>query len=69
MSEREGTSEHLEDELVPFATAGDPAAGAYHCSSCGYGVTVSTRLPACPMCGGEAWEPAAWTPFLRATLS
>jgi rubrerythrin len=68
MSEDEGTTEQTDDDFVPFAAAGDAAAGAYHCSSCGYGVTVSTRLPKCPMCGGDAWEPAAWTPFLRATL-
>jgi rubrerythrin len=68
MSEYKGTIEHGEDEVVPFATAGDEAAGAYHCSGCGYGVTVSTRLPVCPMCGGDVWEPAPWSPFLRAAL-
>lgn len=63
MSEYEGTIEPSEDDFVPFAAAGDPAAGAYHCSGCGYGVTVSTLLPACPMCGGVTWEPAVWSPF------
>lgn len=30
------------------------------CASCGYGICVSrARLPACPMCGGSAWQPAA----------
>jgi len=52
-------------EFVAFARAGDGAAGAYHCSGCGYGVTISTTLPLCPMCGGLTWEPAAWTPFSR----
>ena len=53
-------------EYVPFAQTGDGAAGAYHCSGCGYGVTISTTLPLCPMCGGVTWEPAVWTPFSRA---
>jgi rubrerythrin len=43
---------------VQFFGAGDIAAGEYHCSECGYGVSVEQRLPRCPMCGGEAWEPA-----------
>ena len=29
----------------------------YRCTGCGYGVTVYSRLPRCPMCGAEdAWE-------------
>ncbi|HZO35146.1 MAG TPA: hypothetical protein VFB17_08730 [Gaiellaceae bacterium] len=65
MSELESTIEQPEDDFVPFAETGDPASGAYHCAGCGYGVTVSTELPTCPMCGGATWEPASWSPFQR----
>jgi hypothetical protein len=41
---------------VPFAPAGDAAAGEFHCADCGYGIVVSRRLPRCPMCGGGVWE-------------
>ena len=42
---------------VAFVGAGERAVGEYHCSECGYGVSVQHRLPRCPMCSGEAWEP------------
>jgi rubredoxin len=51
---------------VAFWAAGDVAKGEFHCSDCGYGVTVHRVLPQCPMCGGTAWEQAAWSPFTRA---
>ena len=54
-------------DFVEFARAGTQAAGEYHCSSCGYGVTIHTLLPRCPMCAGTLWEQAAWSPFSRAT--
>ena len=41
---------------VDFVTTGAPATGAFHCSACGYGVTVQTTLPQCPMCNGTTWE-------------
>ena len=41
---------------VPFFAAGAPVAGDFHCSECGYGVSVQQRLPLCPMCGGTSWE-------------
>ena len=41
---------------VDFVTTGAPATGAFHCSSCGYGVTVQSTLPQCPMCNGTTWE-------------
>jgi len=53
-----GTQEHElggDDFAALFAT-GMPAAGQYHCASCGYGITLHSKLPSCPMCGGEAWE-------------
>jgi rubrerythrin len=50
---------------VAFRATGEPAKGEFHCSECGYGVTVYRELPLCPMCGGTAWEQAAWSPFTR----
>jgi rubrerythrin len=47
------TREQAARELV----AGAAAKGEYRCTGCGYGVTVYSRLPRCPMCGTEdAWE-------------
>ena len=54
-------------DFVEFWQAGDAAKGEYHCSECGYGVTVFRQLPTCPMCGGESWEQTAWSPFHRGT--
>jgi rubredoxin len=51
---------------VEFWKTGDPAKGEFHCSECGYGVTVHRNLPACPMCSGTAWEQTAWSPMTRA---
>jgi rubrerythrin len=45
-------------DYVEFVTTGAPAKGAFHCSACGYGVTVQTTLPQCPMCNGTTWERA-----------
>jgi rubrerythrin len=42
---------------VTFVFAGADAVGDYVCSECNYGVSVQQRLPPCPMCGGQAWEP------------
>jgi rubrerythrin len=44
---------------VTLVIAGERAVGEYHCSECGYGVSVQQRLPRCPMCSGEMWEPAS----------
>lgn len=62
------STEAAGDDYVEFLSTGAAAAGAYHCSSCGYGVTVHARLPLCPMCAGTTWEPRAWTPIYRAGL-
>jgi rubrerythrin len=43
-------------DYVEFVATGAKATGAFHCSSCGYGVTVQVTLPRCPMCGGTTWE-------------
>lgn len=53
------------DEFVEFRTTGDAATGEHRCAECGYGIAVYRRLPVCPMCGGETWEPTAWRPFRR----
>jgi rubrerythrin len=44
--------------------SGTSVKGQFHCSECGYGVTVHRELPRCPMCAGEEWRQAAWTPFM-----
>ena len=55
-----GTREEVVEELI----AGAPAKGEYRCTGCGYGVTVYTQLPRCPMCGAEdSWEQLEWSPF------
>jgi hypothetical protein len=53
------------DDYVDFVTAGTQAAGAYHCSECGYGITVHDELPKCPMCAGTMWELHDWSPFTQ----
>jgi len=54
------------DGFVEFLSSGERATGEYHCSECGYGVTIFAVLPLCPMCGGGAWEQSSWSPFSRA---
>ena len=53
------------DEYVEFVSTGEPVKGEYHCTDCGYGVTVHRELPRCPMCGGRLWEQVDWSPFMR----
>ena len=55
-------------DYVQFASTGAAAAGAYHCSGCGYGVTIQASLPRCPMCGGTTWEAAPSSTFTRHPL-
>ena len=52
-------------DFVEFCAAGSPARGVYHCTDCGYGVTVYRSLPTCPMCQGVDWERAPWRPYTR----
>lgn len=54
-----------EGDFVEFAVTGSPARGAFHCSGCGYGVTVQEVLPRCPMCSGTTWEPEASSVLAR----
>lgn len=55
-----------EGDFIEFHRTGDAVKGAYRCTDCGYGVAVATALPRCPMCGGDVWEDAEWSPFARA---
>jgi rubrerythrin len=57
------------EEYVDFFAAGAAAPGEYRCASCGYGVTVQTTLPSCPMCAGTSWEQGMWMPFARRAMS
>ncbi len=58
-----------ESEYVEFLEAGVAAKGEFHCSGCGYGVTIYSELPVCPMCAGGSWERSSWAPFTRATAA
>ena len=55
LNEKEKAAQERAD-YVEFVTTGAPATGAFHCSACGYGVTVQATLPQCPMCNGTTWE-------------
>ena len=66
MVDEERASLVSDTEYVEFLTAGMHATGQFHCSDCGYGVTIHSELPRCPMCGGGSWEEAAWSPLSRA---
>jgi rubrerythrin len=57
------------EEAASPLVAGVRVKGEYRCAGCGYGVTVYTRLPRCPMCGAGSWEQLDWAPFRRATTS
>lgn len=59
LTEATGTTTLEAVGYVEFAATGDAAFGEYHCSECGYGVTVWRVLPRCPMCGGTSWEQSA----------
>jgi hypothetical protein len=37
--------------------AGATARGEFHCTECGYGISVHRALPTCPMCQGTEWVP------------
>jgi rubrerythrin len=63
MSNNVRESVPVDDGFINFLSAGMSAKGEYHCSDCGYGVTVFRALPLCPMCGGKGWEQSTWSPF------
>ena len=62
-------SEARADSFVEFWAAGQSVKGEFHCSECGYGVTVYRRLPQCPMCAGTSWEQSPWSPISRAAAA
>jgi rubrerythrin len=66
MAERIETTRAATGDFVEFWVTGQSVKGEFHCSECGYGVTIVRALPPCPMCGGTAWEQSAWSPFKRA---
>lgn len=66
MAQGMDTSRAATDDYVEFWAAGQPVKGEFHCSECGYGVTIVRTLPLCPMCGCSSWEQSAWSPFTRA---
>ena len=59
------TSGILSEDYVQFWSTGQAVKGEFHCSECGYGVTIVRELPTCPMCGGNTWEQTPWSPFRR----
>jgi hypothetical protein len=69
MTQRMDTSRVGVDDYVEFWPAGQAVKGEFHCSECGYGVTIVRALPLCPMCGGACWVQVAWSPFKRGTVA
>jgi rubrerythrin len=45
----------------PPLVAGVKVKGEFRCAGCGYGISISSKLPRCPMCGTESWEQLQWT--------
>jgi hypothetical protein len=66
MLERERATLVPDPDYVEFLVAGTQVTGQFHCAECGYGITIHSELPQCPMCGGGSWEEAAWSPLSRA---
>lgn len=65
MTQGMDTSGVAVDEFVEFWAAGQCVKGEFHCSDCGYCVTIVRTLPVCPLCGGTSWEQFPWSPFTR----
>jgi hypothetical protein len=51
-----------------FFSAGIEARGEYRCAGCGYGISVRSLLPVCPMCRGDVWEEPGGSPYGHAVL-
>ena len=47
--------------MNPPLVAGVKVEGEFRCAGCGYGISIYSKLPRCPMCGTESWEPLQWT--------
>jgi hypothetical protein len=60
------SSGDVDPDYVQFWATGESVKGEFRCSECGYGVAICRELPVCPMCSGETWEQADWSPFARA---
>jgi hypothetical protein len=69
MAQGTETTGSASDDYVQFWLTGESVKGEFHCSECGYGVTIVRTLPVCPMCGGTAWEQTPWSPFTRSQRS
>jgi rubredoxin len=69
MAERGQATDEEPGSYVDFRLAGESVKGEFHCSQCGYGITIYRELPVCPMCSGTTWEQSAWSPFTRALSS
>lgn len=63
-----GRAEDATEGLPVFHGAGAPVSGEFVCSECGYGVSVRSVLPVCPMCRGSAWEELGTGPYAAATV-
>jgi len=61
-----GAPDAIGADYVQFHATGTAVTGAYTCADCGYGVTLRSSLPVCPMCSGTSWEQAPWSPLGRA---
>ena len=59
----ETTNDGAVGEVVEFFATGAKVTGQYRCADCGYGVTIRSELPVCPMCSGETWEATPWSPL------
>lgn len=66
MTQGTQTTKTATGDYVEFWATGQSAKGEFHCSDCGYGVTIVRALPPCPMCGCTSWEQSPWSPFKRA---
>ena len=47
--------------INPPLVTGVKIEGEFRCAGCGYGISIYSKLPRCPMCGTESWEPLQWT--------
>jgi rubrerythrin len=66
---RRSESATLETNGDPvFRAAGTTARGEFRCVECGYGISVRTVLPHCPMCRGSEWEAPTTSPYGPAPL-
>jgi predicted RNA-binding Zn-ribbon protein involved in translation (DUF1610 family) len=55
-------------DFVEFERAGAEGSGEFKCAGCGYGISITHKLPQCPMCGEGIWERSPRSPF-RQTLT